>query len=152
MVKLLVKDNIFQHLGLYIAGPSELKKQIQDEQLFVQHFQKHLKQVFTISEIHEQSVYEVITKIKPNEHVDDFELILQTQSDLLVFGPEVFEQLEIGELQQLFIDNDSIHLLDPFNVDKLKIIVMDKAFKKKYDIVGLRYYNLKDYYNSEDEI
>ena len=45
MVSLFVKDGVFQHLGLVIAGPSELKTQIQSDTLFLQQFQKHLKKV-----------------------------------------------------------------------------------------------------------
>lgn len=158
MVKLLIKDNVFQHLGLYLAGPAELKKQIQDEQLFVQHFSKQLKQVLTIGEITEQSINQVLKVIgdsiygtvKDDNAFEAFELLLQQNMDLMVFGTDVLSLLESGDLQQLFIVDSTLSLLDGLNVDKVKITTMNEEFKKKYDVmVGVRYY-ANDYdYNDE---
>ena len=154
MIKLFVKDNVFQHLGLYLAGPAELKKQLQDEQLFVQHFSKHLKQVLTIGEITEQSINQVIKVIgdsiygtfKDDTEFEAFELLLQQNMDLMVFGTDVLTLLESGDLAQLFIDQHDLSLLDGLNVDKVKMTTMNEQFKKKYDMVGVRYYaNNYDY-------
>ncbi len=153
MVKLLVKDNIFQHLGLYIAGPSELKKQVQEEHLFIQHFQKYLNRVFTIVEIHDQSVYEVIKLINntlnDNYILSDFELLLETQFELMVFGNKVFDLLENGELQKIYIDENRLHTVNMNS--KIKVIIIDSLFKKKYGIVGIRYYKVDDYGNNTEE-
>lgn len=140
MIKLLIQDGIFQHLGLILAGPSDLKLQIQSNHLFSP-FQKHLQQVVTISEINDQSVYEVINVIKDkNDNMDDFEqLFLHDKVNLLVFGIDVFRQL--CEIEELFIHSNATHLLDQ-DYGKIKItIINNNLFMEKYgEVVGLRYY------------
>jgi peptide subunit release factor 1 (eRF1) len=151
LFKQLVKENIFQHLGLFVAGPGELKNQLQQDHLFVQHFQKHLLQVVTISEITERSVYDVIDVVsgslygdKVNTQIlENFESLLldDYKMNLLVFGiKEIFEQSD--ELEEIFIDEDSLHLLDGIILGKVKVTIMhDTTFVKKYGaMVGIRYY------------
>lgn len=153
MFSKLVKDNVFQHLGLFLAGPADLKTQIQGDNMFQQHFHKHLLHVMTISEITDQSIISVSETIsdivygkKANTQLlDRFETMIMDRSkiDLLVFGNNyVLEQLELGELEEIFINETSINLIEPYNLAKIKInLITDDVFIKKYgEMVGLRYY------------
>ena len=153
MFKLLVKDNIFQHLGLFVAGPAELKGQLQDNNLFVQHFQKHLLQVLTISEITDKSIYDVINMVSgnlygsvvDNKMFNDFELLLidDNKINLLEFGVDkVLSLLETCELETIYIDSKCLAMLEPYKMDKVKVNVMNNdMFKGKYgDVVGMRYF------------
>jgi peptide subunit release factor 1 (eRF1) len=145
----LLKDGVFSHLGLIIAGPAQLKDQIQLENLFKIHFEKHLIATFTIPEINDQSINCVIELVEKKIFgtVDDqitkrFESMLSNPQmiDLFVFGTEnVLEQFKSGLLSEIFIQKDYLDLLEPNS--KTIITYIDEFFAKKYGItVGIRYY------------
>jgi peptide chain release factor subunit 1 len=159
LFKLLVKDNVFEHLGLFVAGPAELKNQLQDDNLFVQHFQKYLLQVVTIPEINDRSIYDVIDMVKGSIYGDvvdgkmlkEFELMLldEKKINLMEFGIErVMKLLDTGELQEIYIDYREVELVKGYDV---KVNVMnDETFKNKYGVVvGIRYYYDKNVYDEE---
>jgi peptide subunit release factor 1 (eRF1) len=145
-----VKENVFMHLGLVLAGPGELKGEVQNHQMFVQHFQKHLLHIITIPEICDQSINLVkdiiLGKNNKNEVMEQFESLVENKDtiDLLVFGGEfVMEQLKLGMLEVLYIDENSMNLVEDFIIDsKTKVMVVeDGLFVRKYGhMVGVRYY------------
>jgi peptide chain release factor subunit 1 len=149
----LVKHGQFHHLGLVLAGPAQLKDQIQNEIMFQTNFQKHLLMTMVIGEINDQSVSQVIQLMEEqifginhnSKTIKRFEQMLNDPQtlDLLVFGTtEVLEQFCLGSLAEIFIKEDSLDLLNPTLSAKTKITsISDSSFVKKYGIaVGLRYY------------
>lgn len=143
----LIKDNIFQHLGLLVAGPGELKSEIQNNILFQQHFQKHLLKVMTISEITDNSIHEVCHVLSEivygvnTELIEKFESLIVNKMDLLIFGDDVLEQLTLGNLEEIYIDGDSLDIINVIKNEKTIVHVMNDTFTKKYGkMVGVKYY------------
>lgn len=153
MVKFLVKDNLFQHQGLILAGPAQLKDQIQTEQIFQQFFSPHLIQTITIAEITDQSINYVVSVVaaasKPvdSDAVEKFESILSDVQliDLIVFGEaDVLKELADGNLEELFVHADiidSVGLTD-LSIKTIVHIITNKQFAQKYgQLVGIKYYH-----------
>lgn len=149
----LIKNNVFQHLGLFLAGPGDLKGDVQGNGLFQQHFQKYLLRVITTPEITDKSinyvsdiigeiVYGVTANTKIMDRID--ELILDVNKiDLLVFGETfVLEQLKLGTLKEVFVYGKAIELVNDYLDCKTNVTIIENdAFVKKYgSMVGLRYY------------
>ncbi len=155
MVNYYTKDNIFQHLGVILAGPTMVKDQIQLEPLFQQHFQKHLLNVITTPEITDNTINYVKDIISEqiygvsldNKLIDNFEKIIidDKMIDLLVFGkPYVMIELENNNLAEIYIDASIIDDIDIKLLEKVKVnVIQNKTFIKKYgEIVGLKYYSI----------
>jgi len=149
MTILFTKDNLFCHLGLFLAGPSQLKDQLQSTPLFVQHFQKYLSKTITIPEITDQSVNYVIDSITntntDTKLIEKFESMLANPDliDLFVFGTtDVINCYLEGTLSEIFIDVDSIEIIESKSEIKTIInLIYDKTFIKKYGIaIGIKYY------------
>ena len=152
MCGLFVSDGKFWNLGLILAGPSQLKDQIQSEKLFIQYFKNHLLKVLTVPEITEQSIYKVIHMAfgtssveNDSDQINRFESMLSDPNtiDLFVFGTtEVFNDLSKGNLAEIFVDTNMTDSIDANSVTKTKInIVKNKEFINKYgNIIGIKYY------------
>jgi peptide chain release factor subunit 1 len=150
----LIKNNEFQHLGLFLAGPGDLKTDIQDNAIFQQHFKKHLLKVITTPEIMDQTINQVTNIISETVYgtnvdakiIEQFELLLMDKNtiDLLVFGTKyVLEQLKLGALEEIYIYENSMEIIEEYITNtKIKInIVHDDVFVKKYGVmVGVKYY------------
>jgi peptide subunit release factor 1 (eRF1) len=155
MFNFYVKDNVFQHIGLILAGPTMVKDQIQLEPLFLQHFQKYLLNVITTPEITDNTI-NIVTDIMTeqiygtsvdNKIIDKFEQIIndEKQIDLIVFGKEyVLTELENNNLAEIYVDDNFVEVIDIKLLNNVKVnIIQNKTFIKKYgEIVGLKYYAL----------
>ena len=151
MVLILTTDNIFGHLGLILAGPSQLKDQLKSTPLFVLHFEKYLFKTITIGEINDQSINQVIDDVagliygmdSDSQLIEKFESMLSNSDliELIVFGiDDVIKQYTEGTLAELYIDANNADILDSKIKTKINLI-QNKIFIKKYGIaVGIKYY------------
>jgi len=165
MFKIYVTDNVFQHIGLILAGPTMVKDQIQLEPLFLQHFQKYLLNVITTPEITDGTI-NMVTDILTeqiygtsvdNKIIEYFEKIINDDKsiDLIVFGKEyVLNELENNSLAEIFVNMNFIEMIDEKLLDKVKVnVIQNKTFVQKYsEIVGLRYYATNFEEMKDDEI
>jgi peptide subunit release factor 1 (eRF1) len=155
MVSLYIKEGVFQHLGLIIAGPALLKDKIQSEKLFALYFQKHLLKTITTAEIEDNSICQVILSITDiiNDETNSSELIETMLNnpemiDLFVFGEDnVLEAHLQGILVEIFVHETVLNLVVPN--DKTKInIVKDNKFVRKYGhFVGIKYFAIDNFDN-----
>ena len=155
MTKFYVKNGKFQHKGIIIAGPAEMKNLVCNHELFIKYFTKYLQKTLTISEINDQSILQVIqmsidiltSESEENNLITQFESKLSDpkQIDLLVFGSnEVITAFKQGLLKEIYI-NDGYDQKDAMikSVTKTKInVIRTINFSKKYgDLVGIRYFS-----------
>ena len=154
MVQCYVKEGKFEHIGLIIAGPAEMKELIKDEEIFNKYFSKYLLKTITIAEITDQSIHQVIrsasdvlsTASNEKDLIDHFDQIITDPKtiDLLVFGnKEVEAALNAGQLREIYVSNSYLHKERILKTNtKTKIhIINSKDFLSKYgDLVGIMYY------------
>ena len=154
MVKCYVKEGKFEHIGLIIAGPAEMKELIKDEEIFVKYFSKYLLKTITIAEITDQSIHQVIrstsdvlsTAFGEKDLIDQFDQIINDPKtiDLLVFGNnEVENALNNGCLREIYVSDLYPHKEQLLKTNyKTKIhVISSKEFTSKYgDLVGIMYY------------
>ena len=154
MVRIFCSDGKFNHIGLYVAGPAELKDRIQTEDLFESYFKKYLVQTLTIGEITDQTigliakmigqVTEINTVSKTGDIIASFEAMIANPEtfDLIVFGIQnVLDELDTGSIAEVFIVNDTIGDLLPENFKGVINIIGSKSFEEKYgSIVGIKYF------------
>jgi len=153
MVAMYVKENVFQHLGMILAGPSCMKEKLRNEKLFQQHFGKHLQQTVTIAEVNDTSIHQVTSSITDvfknavDQVIQTFEAILSNPKniDLIVFGEyNVMEEYNAGNLSEIFVTED---LLDTIEANKNMTIhiVASYQFVSKYgSLVGIKYFSVDD--------
>ncbi|BCS82920.1 peptide chain release factor eRF1 [Cotonvirus japonicus] len=153
MTQTFISDNKFICQSLIIAGPGEIKTLLTKQELFIQHFQKYLIKILTISEINDKSIHSTIELCKDIFHDDDkifqqFETILINPkfTDKFVFGThEVNELLLSHNLETIYISSNYNDLRKIINLanqsSKINIfIVKTNEFQKKYgDLVGIKY-------------
>jgi len=154
MIRLYTSDGKFNAVGLIMAGPAQMKDQIQAHDLFMKYFSNHVKQVVTIAEITDQSIYQVLSMVedleqnKIEDHVTHFYEMLDDPGkiDLIVFGiDDVLTLLVAGDLAEIYVDNKSIHKDPILNmIMKTKVhIVYDQSFVRKFgELVGVRFFGL----------
>jgi peptide subunit release factor 1 (eRF1) len=154
MIRIFCSDGKFNHIGLYVAGPAELKDRIQLEDLFESYFKKYLVQTLTIGEITDQTIGCVIKTIgqvvesnevsKTNDVIATFEAMIADPEtfDLIVFGIQnVFDELEAGSIAEVFIVSDTVGGLLPEKFKGIVNVVGSKSFEEKYgSIVGIKYF------------
>jgi len=154
MVQFYIKDNIFQCKGLIIAGPAQMKDLIQTQDLFLQHFYRHLLQSITIAEITEQSIRQVIAMTANIFTTDsqeiatirqfDEKLADANQIDLLIFGTdEVLIAFNNGDLREIYVGDKSNYLdfIMKSSTKTMIKIIRSTEFTSKYgDLVGIKYY------------
>jgi len=150
MVSLYVKENVFQHIGLVLAGPSLIKEKIQSEKIFVQHFAKYLLKTITIAEIEDNSIYHVISSIadvSSDDATKKFETMLSDPEivDLIVFGEfDVLNEYNVGNLAELFIDKDALDAIT-INPKTILHVIQNSEFINKYGtLVGIKYFVIDD--------
>lgn len=155
MVSYYVTEGVFNCKKLVIAGPAELKDLVCKEEIFIKYFSTKLAGIFTIGEISDTSIYQVInlTSASMNSESDEHEYISNIESmildpskiDFIVFGEEeVLALFHANQLKEIYISNASQYYNDiASSNNKTKIIpVKNITFAKKYgQIVGIRYYS-----------
>jgi len=151
MISLYVKDNVFQHIGLILAGPASIKEKIQSEKIFVQHFNKYLLRTITIAEIEDNSIYYVVASIMDissglcmsGDVVAKFETMISDPEiiDLIVFGTsDVLDEYNAGNLAELFIDKDMLDIIT-INPKTIVQVIQNSEFINKYgSLVGIKYF------------
>jgi len=151
MVKFYTINGKFNSRGMIIAGPAEIKDLVRESNLFNQYFTKFLQKILTISEITDNSIYEVLKSsddilmsINDQELIADFESMLNDPNkiDYIVFGTEnVLNDLD--NLKKIYVELDSPHYVRLLNSDSKNklVIVNSKEFTLKYgELIGIRYY------------
>lgn len=155
MIQLYIKQNIFQYKGLIIAGPSQMKNLVRSEDLFGKNFDKYLLKNLTISEITEQSIYQVIqlatdvliSRSDEIQYINKFNNMLNNANeiDLIIFGSElVFSAFQNNLLKEIYLANNSIHrdfILNFQSKAKIYIIKNEEFISKYGELIGIKYYN-----------
>lgn len=161
MSQFYVKNGKIVCKGLVIAGPAEMKDLVCEHELFAKYFAKYLLKVVTISEITDQSIYQVIqlaadvlgSESSDKELVNDFEAKLADPSwiDLIIFGSkEVLTAFEKGELKEIYVGEKSVHkefILKSAVKTKIHIVKSIEFSGKFGELIGIKYY--ANYQNDE---
>jgi len=154
MIRLYIKNNIFQCKGLIIAGPSSMKKIVMDLDLFDQHFARHLLKNLTTTEIVSDSIRQVIlmaadvltTDATEKNIINDFEEKIKNTStiDLIIFGTSnVISELLTSNLKEIYVadDYDDKETVLTSNTKTIIHLIKSKEFTSKYgELVGIKYY------------
>jgi peptide subunit release factor 1 (eRF1) len=152
MMSLFVRNNIFQHIGLIIAGPSTIKEKIQSEKIFLQHFSKYLLRTITIAEIEDTSIYHVLSHISDISTglCDSDNIVLKFETmildpeiiDLIIFGESnVLDEYNAGNLAELFIDKNIFGIINVSNPKTIVHVIQNSEFINKYgSLVGIKYF------------
>ena len=151
MVQFYIKSNVFQCKGLVIAGPAEMKDMVRDNELFVQHFGKHLLKTLTVAEITDNIIYQVInsaadvltSESEENNLITDFEAKLTdpNQMDLLVFSTDaVINAYNSGHLKEIYVSDKFKDKIEPNSKTILHIIRSNNFTSKFGDLIGIQYY------------
>ena len=138
----------------------KMKEFVKEEELFLNFFSKHLLKTITISEITDQSIFQVINSsmdvltsdASQQDLIAKFEdaILDPKQMDLIVFGTnQVIAALETGHLKEIYIldksgKKDSILKSDivhkPDTKLKMHIIKSNEFISKYGELVGIRHY------------
>jgi peptide subunit release factor 1 (eRF1) len=167
MTELLVKTYTINNTKylidkLIIAGPSTMKNDVVEQDLFQQYFKKITAKIISSSEITDETIHEVMktcsdvfisqnnkqsTKIM--EQIED--LVIHA-SDSLIFGYlEAIVNLENSNIKTLLVSNKldankKKNIVNMINT-KCQFLEVDSDIIKKYgDIVGIKWFN----HNYED--
>jgi peptide subunit release factor 1 (eRF1) len=152
MVRIFCSDGIFDHIGLYIGGPAELKEKIKAESLFELYFSKHLIQTLTIGEINDQTINQVVKIIEQKGghdstmsdlYIKTFEELLSNPNtiDLIIFGTEnVLGGIENNIVAEIYVVANHEYLLSQDNLIKTNIIHSNSFAQRYGELVGIKYF------------
>jgi peptide chain release factor subunit 1 len=155
MEHLYLEHGKFNHKGIVIAGPSEMKNMVKKHELFIKSFGANLLKVLTISEITDQSIFQVVrlaTDVLSNDAdekilLDIFEATLTNPNklDLIVFGTkEVMILFDAGQLKEIYVYekyNGKEYILKSDSKTNVHVIRSSKFAQNYGDLVGILYYN-----------
>lgn len=163
MVSYYVTDGIFNCKKIIIAGPAELKDLVCKEELFIKYFSTALAGTFTIGEISNTSIYQVInlasgtmgSESDEHDYIYNIESMIMDPSkiDLIVFGEDdVLSLFNSNQLKEIYI----LHTCQHYNSitksnNKTKIVpIKNLTFAKKYgQMLGIRYYSFLETEDTE---
>ena len=170
MVSYYVTNGVFNCKKIIIAGPAELKELVCKEDLFIKYFSTKLAGIFTIGEIVNTSIYQVISlasnKIDlalcdEDNHISNIESMIldPNKINLIVFGQDnVLSLFYANQLKEIYIFHLSSYYDEIIGShrDKTKIIaIKNNVFAAKYgQIIGIKYfsYSNDDLFDSGMEI
>lgn len=149
MLQYYITDNQLICKGIIVAGPAEMKQLVSNTDLFIQHFKKHLLATLTISEITDQSIYQVIKMADSVIKVSDIDIIntfgqLLHNSDLIVFGHrQTLDAFYLGHLDKILVSNnyvDKKSIIGTETKTHIHIINSPEFIAKYGELVGIRFY------------
>lgn len=154
MVSYYVENGQFNCKKLIIAGPAEMKDFICKEDIFTKYFANKLAGTFTIAEISDTSIYQVVTlasnilsgNTDENDSISNIESMITDPSkiDLIIFGEtDSLSQFYSNQLREIYVSHKSEHFESITKTStKTKIItIRNPLFSKKYGpMVGIRYF------------
>lgn len=145
----------FQHKGLIIAGPAEMKDLVRRHEIFEQDFVKYLLKILTIGEISDRSIDEVINlsmdvlsfEAVEQEIIQSFQKILNDPAkiDLIVFGEkQVITLYQEGRLERIYVAKNCIHekniLKNHTHKTKIHFMTSPEFINTYGKLVGIMYY------------
>lgn len=137
-------ENIIE--GLVLAGPADVKNNICNHDLFKQYLSFKILKIISTDVIENSTIYKVcedcfyLFNNTRNDVFDEVKKLIVENPDILVFGNEIKDAIDLYQLKKLVASKDFIF---EANGSKCEVILVDNEKMKKFgygNAIGIKWF------------